>query len=83
MKANLSFRASKALHRMVFRAKRHPESSPAIGGIRAILDFRFHGNDGREIFAGGSYSFQIHFSNQTPQPLSLHSGEKGKGRRVF
>jgi hypothetical protein len=33
-----SFRAIEALHRMVFRAKRDPESSPAIGGIQAILD---------------------------------------------
>ena len=36
-----SFLASEALHRMVFRAKRDPESSPAIGGIQAILDSLF------------------------------------------
>jgi hypothetical protein len=40
MKGILSFRASKALHRMVFRAKRDPESSPAIGGIRAVLEIK-------------------------------------------
>ena len=33
-----SFRASEALHRMVYRAKRDPESSPAQGGIQEILD---------------------------------------------
>jgi hypothetical protein len=35
-KEKASFQASEALHRMVFRAKRDPESSPAIGGIQAI-----------------------------------------------
>ena len=35
---------------MVFRAKRDPESSPAIGGIQTILDSRFHGNDGTSNF---------------------------------
>ena len=45
-KERSSFRAGEALHRMVFRAKRDPESSPAIGGIQAILDSRFRGNDG-------------------------------------
>jgi hypothetical protein len=46
-----SFRASEALHRMMFRAKRGPESSPAIGGIQAILDSRFGGNDRTKTFA--------------------------------
>ena len=36
-----SFQASEALHRMVFRATRDPESSPAMGGIQVILDSRF------------------------------------------
>jgi hypothetical protein len=36
-KEKSSFRASEALHRMVHRAKRDPESSPAEGGIQAIL----------------------------------------------
>jgi hypothetical protein len=35
---------------MVFRAERDPESSPAIGGIQAILDSRFRGNDGTSNF---------------------------------
>jgi hypothetical protein len=35
---------------MVFRAKRDPESSPAEGGIQAILDSRFRGNDGTSNF---------------------------------
>jgi hypothetical protein len=49
-KEKSSFRASDALHHMVFRAKRDPESSPAIGGIQAILDSRFHGNAGTSNF---------------------------------
>jgi hypothetical protein len=36
------------------KAKREPESSPAIGGIQAIPDSRFRGNDGRKTFAIGS-----------------------------
>jgi len=39
-KGKSSFRTSEALHRMVFRAKREPGSSPAEGGIRANLDSR-------------------------------------------
>jgi len=35
---------------MVFRAKRDPESSPAEGGIQAILDSRFRGKDGTSDF---------------------------------
>jgi hypothetical protein len=43
-------RASEALHRMVFRTKGDPESSPAIGGIQVILDSRFRENDGTSNF---------------------------------
>jgi hypothetical protein len=39
-KVKSSIRVGKALHRMVFRAKRDPESSPAEGGIQTILDSR-------------------------------------------
>jgi hypothetical protein len=37
-KRKASLRASEALHRRVYRAKRDPESCPAEGGIQAILD---------------------------------------------
>jgi len=45
-KGNSSFGPSEAPHRMMFRAKRDPKSSPAIGGIQAIQDSRLRGNNG-------------------------------------
>jgi hypothetical protein len=43
---------------MVFRAKRDPESSPAIGGIQTILDSRFRGNDGTSDFCKSLRDFK-------------------------
>ena len=55
-KGESSSRAGEALHRVVFRAKRHPESSPAEGGIQSFLDPPFAGMTEPAIFARDSLS---------------------------
>ena len=52
-RGKFSFQASEALHRMGFREKRDPESSPAKGGIQRILDSGFRRNDGVSYFCKG------------------------------
>ena len=62
-KEKSSFRASEALHRMVHRAKRDPESSLAEGGIQAILSrlggTAFAGMTEEVTFARTSWNIEI------------------------
>ncbi len=58
-RGKFSFRASDALHRMVFRVKGNPESSPAKGGIQRVPGIGFRRSDGTSCFCRGLIIFPI------------------------
>jgi len=76
-KGKSSFRTSEALHRLVFRAKRDPGSSPAIGGIQAILDSRSPLSLGQALQKDGTGDFgkrRLGLQNSRENPRMQDSG---------